>query len=145
MNMTKLPFLAPCLIATSAMTLASPALSANETEYSFGGSINTVFLFDSNVSGAGANIPADALYNKETYGDNKIDATLSQLSAGAKRTLNDGSTISARYVMDFNAKNDSSVSPRIREAYLRWNKGSGQIIAGQTWSTLMDIRKDRKS
>lgn len=140
MNMTKLPFLAPWLIATSAITFATPALSANETEYSFGGSINTVFLFDSNVSGAGANIPADALYKKETYGDNKIDATLSQLSAGVKRTLNDGSTISARYVMDFNAKNDSSVSPRIREAYLRWNKGSGQIIAGQTWSTLMDIR-----
>ncbi|PMH43818.1 hypothetical protein BCU68_12925 [Vibrio sp. 10N.286.49.B3] len=127
-------------LATSALLLSTPALSAGEMEYNFGGSINTVLLLDSNISGAGVNIPANTLYGKSTHGDNKLDVTLSQVSAGVKRSMHDGSTLSARYVMDFNASNNSNVSPRVREAYLRWDNGVGQVTAGQTWSTLMDLR-----
>ncbi|MCR9663952.1 DcaP family trimeric outer membrane transporter [Vibrio owensii] len=120
------------------ISMVAPKLSAMDAN--FGGSIKTIAIYDSNASGIGVNIPANALFGTSTESDVKIDATLSQFKADFEQELSNGTVISSHFVMDFNEGNDSRMSPRLREAYLNWDLGLGQLKAGQTWSTFMDMR-----
>ncbi|MGR5117928.1 DcaP family trimeric outer membrane transporter [Vibrio astriarenae] len=126
--------------------LTSPVIvMASNTTFSVGGTIHTVLMHDSNVAGVGVNVPANALYNRSNHSDTKLDASLSQLRFGSNTELSSGDGLSTKVVMDFNNDNNSSMSPRLREAYLRWQTPAGEVIAGQTWSTFMDMRNYPKT
>ncbi|WP_264875737.1 porin [Vibrio agarivorans] len=126
--------------------LTSPVIvMASNTAFSVGGTIHAVLMHDSNVAGVGVNVPANALYNKSNHSDTKLDASLSQLRFGSNTELSSGDGLSTKVVMDFNNDNNSSMSPRLREAYLRWQTPAGDVTAGQTWSTFMDMRNYPKT
>ncbi|MDV5169647.1 DcaP family trimeric outer membrane transporter [Photobacterium rosenbergii] len=114
---------------------------ASDIEFHFGGSIKTVLLYDTDVAGVGINIPGSALLAfPSENSDTKIDASLSQVRFGTSQTLAGGSSLRSQVVMDFNENNDGGMSPRLREAYVAWSMEQGQLLAGHTWSTFMDLR-----
>ncbi|MGR5066301.1 DcaP family trimeric outer membrane transporter [Photobacterium sp. DNB22_13_2] len=113
---------------------------ASDIDFNFSGSIKTIIVHDTDTAGAGINIPGNSLFNKSANSDTKIDASLSQIKFGASQTFDDGSNLSSHAVLDFNANNDGGMSPRLREAYVTWSTEQGQLLAGQTWSTFMDMR-----
>ncbi|UTT86222.1 DcaP family trimeric outer membrane transporter [Vibrio pelagius] len=122
-------------------TSSIAASQASDIDFHFSGSINTVLLYDTDVAGVGINIPGTALLAAPSENsDTKIDASLSQIRFGTSQTLADGSGLRSHVVMDFNENNDSGMSPRLREAYVAWTMEQGQLLAGQTWSTYMDLR-----
>ena len=130
------------------MTMATAVSSANafdttsgsQTTFHSGGAIKALLIHDSNVTGLGANIPANALLLRNNDSETKIDASLSQFKLGAKTEFDSGRTVDTLFVMDFNANNDGTMSPRLREALVNLDLGTGRLIAGQTWSTLMDMK-----
>ncbi|WP_432454664.1 DcaP family trimeric outer membrane transporter [Agarivorans sp. QJM3NY_29] len=122
------------------LILASTPCLASDIDYQFGGSIKTIITHDSDAAGVGINIPANSLYGKSHHSDTKLDASLSQFKFAAVKSFRDGSHLQSLLAMDFNANNDASMSPRLREAYLSWQWHNSQILAGQTWSTFMDMR-----
>ncbi|TKF22140.1 hypothetical protein FCV43_07800 [Vibrio genomosp. F6] len=113
---------------------------ASETTYNFGGSIKAIMIHDNDVAGAGVNIPSNSLFGKSNHSDTKVDASLSQFRFGALKDFDNGISIDSKLVMDFNANNDGGMSPRLREAYLTYHTEAGDLLAGQTWSTFMDMR-----
>ncbi|MGF1682785.1 DcaP family trimeric outer membrane transporter [Photobacterium minamisatsumaniensis] len=137
MKIKQLSFICSLAIASTSGYASS---QASDIDFNFGGSIKTIMLHDTDIAGAGINIPGNSLLGKSTSSDTKIDASLSQFKLGASQTFNDGTSIGSQVVLDFNANNDGGMSPRLREAYLTWSSEKGQLLVGQTWSTFMDMR-----
>ena len=136
--MKKIAF--PLTLLSLLFSINSQAESANNFEYKFSGSITSLMLLDSDIAGAGVNIPANSMLGKSSQSDSKFDASLSQIRFQAKQQLDNGRYIDGKVVMDFNANNNSGMAPRLREAYLSWHLGYGTLTTGQTWSTFMDLK-----
>ncbi|PSW21752.1 porin [Photobacterium sanctipauli] len=137
MKIKQLPLICSLALASASGYASTPA---SDIDFNFGGSIITIIVHDTDTAGAGINIPGNSLFNKSTNSDTKIDASLSQIKFGASQAFDDGSNLSSQVVLDFNANNDGGMSPRLREAYVTWSTEHGQLLAGQTWSTFMDMR-----
>jgi len=137
--------LQPTILAIGIVLASSASYAENhdasDIEFNFGGSIKTVLIHDSDVAGAGINIPGNTLlFRPSENSDTKIDASLSQLKFGSLQTFGNDSNLRTQVVLDFNANNDGGMAPRLREAYLAWTMDQGQLVVGQTWSTFMDMR-----
>lgn len=129
----------PLFVLPLLATVSSSFASENDIEYKFSGAISAVLFHDTNVTGAGVNNPSNGLEGKLGESDTKLDASLSQFGFQASQKLQDNQRIEGKIVMDFNASNNNTMTPRLREAYLSWHINNSKITAGQTWSTFMDM------
>lgn len=129
------------LPALCTLALLAPSIQAAETDYNFGGMIKAMVIADSDQSGFGANIPAHLLpLAPSQEGGVALDTTLSRLNFVTDTLLSSGDSIKSKIEVDFNNSNNGEMNLRLREAYVSWSMGNGTLLAGQTWSTLMDMR-----
>ncbi|WP_394241175.1 DcaP family trimeric outer membrane transporter [Vibrio astriarenae] len=109
------------------------------TEINLSGKVTVAAIADSDAEGLGANNLSSVLYAKSGDGEIKLDTTLTRLNFGTKTDLGNGETIDSFVAFDFNNTNNSEMAVRFREGYVKWQSGNKTILAGQTWSTLMDM------
>jgi len=105
-----------------------------------GGFIKTVAIIDSNAETQGADfLPAYLNSSTNDDGNTSIDATLTRLFLEGRAPVPNGHV--RGYVEgDFNGKNDGNLELRMRLAYGEWDSSYGTLLAGQTWSTMMDLK-----
>jgi len=113
-----------------------------EISLAIGGSIKTVAIADSDAEAMGADFTPAYLGTKRSEGAGafNIDSTLTRLSFdGRAPTGNDGH-LRGYIEWDLNNNNDGNLSIRLRHAYGSWKNSYGTLLAGHTWSTLMDLK-----
>ncbi|MGR5130900.1 porin [Vibrio alfacsensis] len=124
----------------SSMIILTPDVHAANTDYELGGMIKAMLIADSNLSGVGPNVLPELMDNYSDQGGIALDGTLTRLNFKTNTDLESGDNVSSFIAFDFNKTNDSKAGVKLREAYVTWNMGNGTLLAGQTWSTLMDMR-----
>ncbi|MGR5286411.1 porin [Vibrio maritimus] len=124
----------------SSMVMLAPHANAADTDYEFGGMIKAMLIADSNLSGVGPNVLPELMDNYSDQGGVALDGTLTRLNFKTNTDLESGDNLSSFIAFDFNKTNDSKAGIKLREAYVTWSMGNGTLLAGQTWSTLMDMR-----
>jgi len=106
-----------------------------------GGFIKNVAIFDSDAENMGADLIPATLGTKrpDTKGGYSMDATLTRLLMDARAPVPKGK-VRGYVEADLNNANDGSLGLKLRQAYGAWITGFGTLLAGHTWSTLMDLK-----
>ncbi len=106
-----------------------------------GGFIKTVAIFDSNAENMGADFLPALLGTQRPDKDGgfAMDATLTRLFLDGRAPTPRG-RVRGYLEADLNSANNGSLGVKIRQAYGAWTTDSGTLLAGQTWSTLMDLK-----
>ncbi len=104
-----------------------------------GGFVKTAAIADSDAEGIGADfLPAGlGVGRPDEKGAFSLDSTLSRLNIDARSPVPTG-RLRAYLEYDLNAGNDGSLGFKMRHAYGSWQNRIGTLVAGHTWSTMMD-------
>lgn len=115
-------------------------LPGTQVSLAVGGFIKTVAYSDSYLQQAGVSV-LPGFFGTAPGGDGAfgIDATLSRLFFDARAPVRSGS-IRGYLEWDFNGSNNGALSMRPRLVFGTWDTGSGRLLAGWHWSTLMDLK-----
>lgn len=105
-----------------------------------GGFIKTVAIVDSKAETQGADfLPAYLNSSTNDDGNFSIDATLTRLFMEGRAPVDNG-RVRGYVEGDFNSKNDGNLELRMRLAYGEWDSSYGTLLAGHSWSTMMDLK-----
>jgi len=112
-----------------------------DVSLAIGGFIKTVAIFDSEAENMGADFLPAILGTRrpDNQGGFSMDATLTRLHLDARAPVPRGN-VRGYVEADLNSTNDGSLGLKLRQAYGSWTTGTGTLVAGQTWSTLMDLK-----
>ena len=112
-----------------------------QVSLAIGGFIKTVAIYDTNAEDAGADfLPALlGVRRDDKSGNFAVDATMTRYYLDARAPVRYGH-IRGYLELDLNDNNDGSLDQKVRHAYGVWKSPWGTLTAGQTWSTLMDLR-----
>ncbi len=104
-----------------------------------GGFVKAVAIADSDAEAMGADfLPANlGVGRPDERGAFSIDSTLSRLNFDARSPVPTGS-LRAYLEYDLNSDNNGSLGFKMRLAYGSWQNSYGTLVAGHTWSTMMD-------
>lgn len=128
-----------CVFSTS--SLANGFELSERTQGEFSGKITGALIADSDVSGIGSNNLSNGLFGNSDEGNIAIDTTLTRFNFGTHTDLKDNESLKSFVSLDFNGSNSGKMDLRMREAYVSWGLGNGELTVGQTWSTLMDLNR----
>lgn len=106
-----------------------------------GGFVKTLAIVDSDLENTGtAFLPAYlGTGGENSEGATSIDATTSRMYIEAQSKTDMGK-LRAYAEMDFNDDNNGTLGPNMRHLYGQWLTDRGTLLAGQTWSTAMDLK-----
>ncbi len=106
-----------------------------------GGFVKTAALVDSSAEAMGSDfLPATlGTQRPDQNGAFSMDSTLTRLFLDARAPVGSG-TLRGYVEYDLNAVNNGSLGFKLRHAYGSWQGSSGTLVAGHTWSTMMDLR-----
>lgn len=104
-----------------------------------GGFIKVVGGTDSDSEGFGTNfLPAYLSEARDQQGASSIDATLSRLFVDGRAPTQNGG-LRGYIEWDLNDGNNGNVAVKMRHAYGSWQHKNFSLVAGHTWSTMMDL------
>ena len=114
---------------------------SGDVSLAIGGFVKTVAIFDSNAENMGADLLPATLGTRrpDTEGGFSLDSTLTRLFLDARAPVPRGK-VRGYLEADLNNANDGSLGLKMRQAYGAWITDSGILLAGQTWSTFMDLK-----
>ncbi|MDH3327747.1 MAG: DcaP family trimeric outer membrane transporter [Desulfobulbaceae bacterium] len=106
-----------------------------------GGFIKTAVITDSDAEAMGASFTPAYLGTKrsDTDGAFSIDSTLTRLFIDGRAPARNG-TLRGYIEGDLNNGNGGNLSLNMRQAYGNWQTESWTLLAGHTWSTMMDLK-----
>ena len=106
-----------------------------------GGFVKTVGIYDSNAEAMGANFLPATLGTKRSdeNGATSLDATLTRLLIDGRAPARSGQ-LRGYVEYDLNDANNGSLGFKLRHAYGTWKNDYGTLLAGHTWSTMMDLK-----
>ena len=112
-----------------------------DVSLAIGGFIKTVAIFDSDAENMGADFLPATLGTRRPDQDGafSLDATLTRLHLDGRAPLTHG-RVRGYVEADLNSGNDGSLGVKMRQAYGAWETDFGTLLAGHTWSTLMDLK-----
>lgn len=112
-----------------------------QVSLAIGGFVKTVAIEDSNVEALGADMLPSTLGTQrpDTEGNFSIDSTLTRLFLDARAPAGNGS-LRGYIEYNLNATNNGNLGFKLRQAYGSWKSRAGTLLAGHTWSTLMDLK-----
>jgi len=133
--------------------LNAPAVMAGEFPGSFripgpgkismaiGGFIKTAAIEDTKAEGMGADFLPAYLGTKypDKNGGFSVDATITRLFIDGRAPVPSGK-VRGYLEWDLNSANDGTLGTRWRLAYGTWTSKYGTLLAGQNWSTFMDLK-----
>lgn len=113
----------------------------NNVSLRIAGFIKTVAIADSDAEGFGSNFLPALLgaQRSDDDGSFSFDATLSRVSIDGRAPLKTGD-LRGYAEWDFNDGNDGDLDVKMRHAYGTWDNQYGTLLAGHTWSTMMDLK-----
>lgn len=115
---------------------------SKDISLAIGGSVKTVAIADSKAEAMGADFTPAYLGIKrdDQNGAFNVDSTLTKVFLdGRAPSANDGQ-LRGYVEWDLNNANDGNISVKMRHAYGSWKNSYGTLLAGHTWSTLMDLK-----
>lgn len=106
-----------------------------------GGFVKTVAIVDSHAERMGADFLPALLGTSRPEDDGafSVDSTLTRLILDARAPTPAGQ-LQGYIEADLNDKNDGDLALNLRHAFGLWRNEYGTLLAGQTWSTLMDLK-----
>jgi len=106
-----------------------------------GGFIKTVAIYDSKAENMGADLLPAYLGTKypDQDGGFSVDATITRLFIDGRAPVPSGK-VRGYVEWDLNSANDGTLGTRWRLAYGTWTNDYGTLMAGQNWSTFMDLK-----
>lgn len=112
-----------------------------DVSLAIGGFIKTVAIFDSDAENMGADFLPATLGTRRPDQDGafSLDATLTRLHLDGRAPVTRG-RVRGYVEADLNSGNDGSLGVKMRQAYGAWETDFGTLLAGHTWSTLMDLK-----
>lgn len=115
-------------------------LPGTQVSLAVGGFVKTAAYSDSYLQNAGVSV-LPGFFGSAPGGDGTfgIDATLSRIFFDGRAPVPGGS-IRGYIEWDFNGANNGSLNVNPRLAFGTWDTGSGRLLAGWHWSTLMDLK-----
>jgi len=115
---------------------------SKDVSLAIGGSVKTVAIADSNAEAMGADFTPAYLGTKRNDEDGafNIDSTLTRLFLDGRAPTENGGQLRGYVEWDLNGGNDGNISVKMRHAYGSWKNSYGTLLAGHTWSTLMDVK-----
>ena len=106
-----------------------------------GGFVKAAVIYDSDAETMGADfLPAIlGARRADEKGRSFLDATITRLHLDGRAPIPTG-RVRGYVEWDLNAANDGSLGVKMRQAYGTWSTDYGTLTAGQTWSTMMDLK-----
>jgi len=106
-----------------------------------GGFVKTVAIVDSKAERMGADFLPALLgtTRPEDDGAFSVDSTLSRIFLDARAPTEAGQ-LQGYIEADLNDDNDGTLALNLRHAFGLWQNEYGTLLAGQTWSTMMDLK-----
>lgn len=112
-----------------------------DVSLAIGGFIKTVVIHDTNAEQMGADFLPSTLGTRrpDKEGATSIDATISRVFLDGRAPARRGQ-LRGYLEADLNETNDGSLGLKMRHAYGTWKNEYGTLLAGHTWSTMMDLK-----
>ena len=106
-----------------------------------GGFVKTVVIEDSGAENMGADLLPATLGTRRPDEDGafSVDATLTRLFLDGRAPVPTGQ-VRGYVEYDLNHVNDGTLGFKLRHAYGTWQNAYGTLLAGQSWSTAMDVK-----
>lgn len=114
---------------------------SKDISLAIGGFVKTVAISDSDAEAMGADFTPANLGTKrsDTDGAFNVDSTLTKLFLDGRAPARNGQ-LRGYIECDLNKSNNGSIDVNMRHAYGSWRNSHGTLLAGHTWSTLMDLK-----